>query len=148
MKQSSFLLILKILAGYFSTTALALLCLLFFSYPKSFLFPPGIENPVEFIKGMGGALLLGWILASYFLALPCAIFILITEIFSLRKRLLYMAFGAILGIAMLYYDWLHDSLFKVGGILISGAFCGLIYWKIAGRNAGIIRQRVCNKNGA
>ena len=146
MKQSSIFLLLKILAGYFLTTAIALLCLLFFSYPQSFLFPAGIEDPVEFIKGMGGALLLGWILASYFLALPCAVFILVTEIFALRKRLFYMAFGAILGIAMLYYNWLHDSLFRIGGILLSGAFCGLIYWKIAGRNAGTIKQNICNKN--
>lgn len=157
MNQSTILLILKILGGYFLTTLVALLLLIFVSDPKSFLFPEGIEKPIQFIKEIGGLMLVGWVLASFFMAVPCAIFILLTEIFALKNRLLYMAFGAVVGICVLYYNWLEnfvhgrllpfeDSLLKVTGLFISGAVCGLIYWKIAGRNAGIIRQRICKQN--
>ncbi|WP_374829036.1 hypothetical protein [Paenochrobactrum pullorum] len=158
MKQSSGILILKILAGYVLTTLVALICLFFVSAPQSFLFPEGIEDPVEFIHGIGAVLLIGWVLTAFIMAVPCTIFILITEIFALKNRLTYMIFGAMLGIAIIYYNWFEnlisgrlmpfeDSLFKLGGLIISGAICGLIYWKIAGRNAGTIRQRICNKNG-
>ncbi|GAA0595787.1 hypothetical protein [Paenochrobactrum glaciei] len=155
MNQSTILLILKILGGYFLTTLVALLSLLFVSDPKSFLFPEGIENPLEFIKSTGGVLLLGWTLTSFIMAIPCAIFIVISEFFGLKRRLPYLIFGAGLGVCVLYYNWLEnlahgrlmpfeDSLLKLTGLFISGAICGLIYWKIAGRNAGIIRQRMCD----
>ncbi|MBB6261188.1 hypothetical protein FHS77_001738 [Paenochrobactrum gallinarii] len=157
MKQSSGILILKILGGYFLTTLVALICLFFVSAPQSFLLPEGIENPVEFIKGIGAVLLLGWILTSFIMAIPCAIFIVISEFFSLKHRLPYLIFGAGLGVCILYYNWLEnlahgrlmpfeDSLLKLTGLFISGAICGLIYWKIAGRNAGTIKQRMCSQN--
>lgn len=96
------------------------------------------------------------------MAVPCTIFILISEIFALKQRLPYMIFGACLGVFVLYYNWFEnlisgrlmpfeDSLLKVAGLLISGAICGLLYWKVAGRNAGTIRQIICNlylKKGA
>jgi hypothetical protein len=159
LKQSSGVLILKILGGYFLTTLVALISLFFVSAPQSFLLPEGIENPVEFIQSISAALLVGWILTSFIMALPCAIFILLAEVFALRYRQLYMAFGAMLGICVLNYNWLRNlaygrlmpfegSLIKVAGIFISGAICGLIYWKIAGRHAGTVRQRICKKNGA
>ncbi|MGU3574240.1 hypothetical protein ACLBWZ_01810 [Brucellaceae bacterium C25G] len=159
MNQNSILLILKILGGYFLTTAVALFCLFFVSYPQSFLFPDMSEGALSFILSTGAVFLLGWVLTSFIMAIPCVVFIVITEIFALKHRLLYMAFGAILGICVLCYNWFENlingrmmpftgSLFQVIGLFISGAICGLIYWKIAGRNAGTIKQKLCNKNEA
>ena len=95
------------------------------------------------------ALAFGFVFVSGFALLPALIAVLVTEGFSIRSVLFYAAAGAVVG-AICYLglvdfdprtmqfsaiDRRHLEIMSGAGVL-----SGLIYWLIAGRNAGAWRS--------
>lgn len=90
----------------------------------------------------------GFIFVSGFALIPALIVVLITEAFSIRSLLIYAAGGAIVGAAcylgLVPFD---TTTMRFEGIVRrhlevmtgAGIVAGLIYWLIAGRNAGLWR---------
>jgi hypothetical protein len=91
----------------------------------------------------------GFILISGFALLPAMIIALITEAFSIRGVLAYAIGGALVGLAgylsLVPFD--TDTL-RFEGIVRrqmeimtgAGIVAGLVYWMVAGRNAGAWRS--------
>src|SRR6201996_5124507 len=91
----------------------------------------------------------GFIFISGFALLPAMIIALITEAFSIRGVLAYAIGGALVGVAaylsLVPFD--TDTL-RFEGIVRrhmeimtgAGIVAGLVYWMIAGRNAGVWRE--------
>jgi hypothetical protein len=79
------------------------------------------------------------VIISFFAALPAAIFICVAEHFSLRHWWAYSVFAAVAGVGigtvMMTKPW-----FPVAGLGL-GVLMGLIFWAIAGRNAGILKRQ-------
>ncbi len=93
----------------------------------------------------------GFIFISGFALLPALIVVLITEAFYVRSVLAYAVGGAIVGAAcylgLVPFDpaTLHfDGIVRRHLEIMTGAgiVAGLIYWMIAGRNAGAWREPV------
>ena len=92
----------------------------------------------------------GFIFVSGFALLPAAIIALITEAFSIRSVLAYAIGGAVVGAAcylsLVPYDtetWQFNGIVRRHMEIMTGAgiVAGLIYWMVAGRNAGAWRER-------
>jgi hypothetical protein len=91
----------------------------------------------------------GFIFISGFALLPAMLVVLITEAFYIRSMLAYALGGAIVGLAcylgLVPFDpaTLHfDGIVRRHLEIMTGAgiVAGVIYWAIAGRNAGAWRQ--------
>ena len=91
----------------------------------------------------------GFIFVSGFALIPAAIIVLITEAFSIRGALTYAVGGALVGLAcylgLVPFD--PDTLSFEGIVrrhleIMTGAgiVAGVVYWMIAGRNAGAWRE--------
>lgn len=92
----------------------------------------------------------GFIFISGFALLPAAIVVLITEAFYIRSVLAYALGGAVVGLAcylgLVPFDpatMTFDGIVRRHLEVLTGAgiVAGLIYWLIAGRNAGNWRMR-------
>jgi hypothetical protein len=90
----------------------------------------------------------GFIFISGFALLPASIIALLTEAFSIRSVLAYAIGGAAVGAAcylsLVPYDtetWQFNGIVRRHMEIMTGAgiVAGLIYWMIAGRNAGAWR---------
>jgi hypothetical protein len=90
-------------------------------------------------------------LAATFTLLPAFMLALVAEIFTIRSALIYAALGAGIGL-LAYYgaDFSHrlDNTTDIAPIghalelvVAAGIVEGLVYWAIAGRNAGAWRGR-------
>lgn len=91
----------------------------------------------------------GFIFLSGFALLPALIVVLITEAFYVRSVLAYAIGGALVGAAcylgLIPFD---PATMKFDGIIRrhleimtgAGIVAGLVYWVIAGRNAGVWRE--------
>lgn len=91
----------------------------------------------------------GFIFLSGFALLPALIVVLITEAFYIRSVLAYAIGGALVGAAcylgLIPFD---PATMKFDGIIRrhleimtgAGIVAGLVYWVIAGRNAGVWRE--------
>src|SRR6201999_2137656 len=91
----------------------------------------------------------GFIFVSGFALLPAAIIALVTEAFSIRSMLAYAIGGAVVGAAcylsLVPFDtntWSFDGIVRRHMEIMTGAgiVAGLVYWMIAGRNAGSWRK--------
>ena len=91
---------------------------------------------------------LGFIFISGFALLPATIVALITEAFAIRSVLVYAIGGALVGAAcylgLIPFDTetMHfDGIIRRHLEIMTGAgiVAGLVYWMIAGRNAGVWR---------
>jgi phosphotransferase system glucose/maltose/N-acetylglucosamine-specific IIC component len=91
----------------------------------------------------------GFIFISGFALLPAAIVALLTEAFSIRSVLAYAIGGALVGAAcylsLVPFDtesWRFDGIVRRHLEIMTGAgiVAGLMYWVIAGRNAGAWRE--------
>ena len=91
----------------------------------------------------------GFIFISGFALLPALIVVLITEAFYIRSALTYAVGGAIVGLAC-YLGLVPFDVeqFRFEGIVRrhleimtgAGILAGVVYWMIAGRNAGAWRE--------
>src|SRR5215470_10891038 len=91
----------------------------------------------------------GFIFISGFALLPATIIALITEAFSIRSVLAYAIGGAAVGAACYFslvpFDtdsWQFNGIVRRHLEIMTGAgiVAGLVYWMIAGRNAGAWRE--------
>ncbi|QDL99754.1 hypothetical protein FLL57_21660 [Rhodopseudomonas palustris] len=91
----------------------------------------------------------GFIFVSGFALLPALVVVLITEAFSIRSALAYAIGGALVGVAcylgLVPFDpaTLHfDGIIRRHLEIMTGAGIvgGMVYWLIAGRNAGAWRD--------
>lgn len=91
----------------------------------------------------------GFIFISGFALLPAALIALITEAFSIRGVLAYAIGGAVVGAAcylsLVPFDtdtWQFNGIVRRHLEIMTGAgiVAGLVYWMIAGRNAGAWRR--------
>jgi hypothetical protein len=101
------------------------------------------QNAVNIVLGFG------FIFISGFALLPAMIVVLITEAFHVRGLLTYAVGGALVGAACYLGlipfdpDTLHfDGIVRRHLEIMTGAgiVAGLVYWMIAGRNAGAWRE--------
>lgn len=90
----------------------------------------------------------GFILVSGFALLPAAIVIAVTEAFYIRGALTYAVGGGLLGLACYLGLVLNAQTLRFEGIVhrhleimtAAGIVAGLVYWIVAGHNAGAWRQ--------
>jgi hypothetical protein len=115
-------------------------------FPELSAMDTGIVDPnaINILVGFG------FIFFSGFALIPALIVITITEAFSIRSVLAYALGGALVGVAcylgLIPYDtttMTFDGIVRRHLEVLAGAgiIAGLIYWVIAGRNAGAWRQR-------
>lgn len=91
---------------------------------------------------------LGFILISGFALLPAAIVVAITEAFCIRGALTYAVGGGLLGLACYLGLVLNAKTLRFQGIVhrhleiitAAGIVAGLVYWIVAGHNAGAWRE--------
>ena len=90
----------------------------------------------------------GFILVSGFALLPAAVVIAVTEAFYIRGALTYAVGGGLLGLACYLGLVLDAQTLRFHGIVhrhleimtAAGIVAGLVYWIVAGHNAGAWRQ--------
>ena len=96
----------------------------------------------------------GFIFVSGFALLPALVVVLITEAFSIRSALAYAIGGALVGVAcylgLVPFDpaTLHfDGIIRRHLEIMTGAGIvgGMVYWLVAGRNAGAWRDPLCRR---
>jgi phosphotransferase system glucose/maltose/N-acetylglucosamine-specific IIC component len=101
------------------------------------------QNVIQIMIGIG------FIFITGFALLPATIIALITEAFSIRGVLAYAVGGALVGAAcylsLVQYDtetWQFNGIVRRHMEIMTGAgiVAGLVYWMIAGRNAGAWRE--------
>jgi hypothetical protein len=114
-------------------------------FPEVSALDTGIVDPNAFNILLG----FGFIFVSGFALLPALIVVVITETFNIRSALAYGIGGAVVGLAcylgLVPFD---TATMQFSGIVRrhlevmtgAGIVGGLIYWLIAGRNAGRWRQ--------
>jgi hypothetical protein len=90
----------------------------------------------------------GFLLVSGFALLPALIAVLIAEVFSIRSMLAYAIFGGVAGLctylAFIPFDTVtmtFDGIVRrhLEVMVGAGILGGVVYWLIAGRNAGAWR---------
>ncbi|KRB27265.1 hypothetical protein ASD99_27260 [Mesorhizobium sp. Root695] len=143
--------ILMILAGYFVSVLAGLIAVAAIYGALS-----SLPNAPDYFDVMGVSPIAVLVVPPlgmfvYFLtivvtALQTLIFALIAEFFSLRNFLLHMVFGAaaaVSGFALIWpsapEDMDPERWADIGIIAAAGLVAGLIYWLIAGRDAGFQR---------
>jgi hypothetical protein len=131
-----------ILAAYFAAAAVGLIVpagLIFIGLPDTnSLSLSGstatVLGIISFILVVAGSLLI-----------PALFVIAICEILRIRKIFAYMTLGLVVAFALTIYTiGLSNAgdLFNLAVMIVTGCVSGLIYWRIAGRNAGAWRDRV------
>jgi hypothetical protein len=114
------------------------------------LFPElsDLDGPID-QSAVNVVLGFGFIFISGFALLPAMLVVLITEAFYIRSMLAYALGGAVVGLAcylgLVPFDpatMRFDGIIRRHLEIMTGAgiVAGLIYWAIAGRNAGAWRE--------
>jgi hypothetical protein len=94
---------------------------------------------------------IGFMLISGFTLLPALIAVLVTEAFSIRHILAYAIFGGLAGLGcyLAFIPFDTETMTFVGVVrrhvevmVGAGILGGVVYWLIAGRNAGAWREPV------
>jgi len=70
-------------------------------------------------------------------AIPAAIFIALAERRRWSSLVLHLAFGGALAASLIWFLLIKLDLHIIGLFVLHGAVAGLVYWLIAGRNAGL-----------
>ena len=139
--------ILVILVAFFAASLAAGIVLVF-----SIVFPEWGSGRFGFDEGSFAVVAtIGFVVIGSFGFLPALIIALVTEALNIRSALIYATGGAVLGaisyLGIAGFD--PDTMTMVGGIrreieIMAGAgiTAGLVYWLIAGRNAGVWREPI------
>ncbi len=139
--------ILIILVAFFAASLAAGMVLVF-----SIVFPEWGSGRFGFDEGSCPVVAtIGFVVVGSFGFLPALIIALVTEALNVRSALIYATGGAILG-ALSYLGIARfdpDTMTVVDGVrreveIMAGAgiVAGLVYWLIAGRNAGEWRKTI------
>jgi hypothetical protein len=137
--------ILIILVAFFAASLAAGIVLVF-----AIVFPEWGGGRFGFDEGSFAVVAtIGFVVIGSFGFLPALIIALVTEALNIRSALIYATGGAVLG-ALAYLGIARfdpDTMTMVGGVrreveIMAGAgiIAGLVYWLIAGRNAGAWRE--------
>ena len=139
--------ILIILVAFFAASLAAGIVLVF-----SIVFPEWGSGRFGFDEGSFAVVAtIGFVVIGSFGFLPALIIALVTEALNVRSALVYATGGAVLG-ALSYLGIARfdpDTMTMVDGVrreveIMAGAgiVAGLVYWLIAGRNAGAWRKTI------
>ncbi|MGS4883516.1 hypothetical protein [Roseibium sp. MB-4] len=127
----------RIMKGYFYGCVTAAIVLLIFLLLLSGYFSEAIDRPTGSISAVFMVTLV-LVFFAYALSILPVTFILITaEIFHIRQLIFYTLSGAVIGfgVTRVIDDQVY-TLFDLVSFMSSGALAGLVYWHIAGRDAG------------
>jgi len=103
---------------------------------------PVDESTIDILLGFG------FIFVSGFALVPAMVIVVVTEAFYIRSALAYAVGGGLVGLACyLGLVPFHPETFQFEGIVRrhleimtgAGIVAGVVYWLIAGRNAGVWR---------
>ncbi len=135
--------------GFLMACFVASMVLLF-----ALLFPEMELQTLEIDNGMVNAILgFGFLLVSGFALVPALVVVLVTEAFYVRSILAYAILGALAGLcaylAFIPFDTVamtFDGIVRRHLEIMVGAgiLGGVVYWVIAGRNAGFWREPLTN----
>jgi hypothetical protein len=139
--------ILIILVAFFAASAAAGIVLVF-----SIVFPQWGGARFGYDDGSFHVVAtVAFVMIGSFGFLPALIIALVTEALNIRNALIYATGGAVLG-ALTYLGIARfdpETMTMVGGVrreieimVGAGIVAGLVYWLIAGRNAGAWREQV------
>jgi uncharacterized membrane protein YoaK (UPF0700 family) len=141
--------IARIVAGYIAATFIALVAGLLLSW----LAPgPGAGDPDFTSKDLYALTLIYWLLIAMFAAIPALIAVVVAEAIKLRSLLAHALIGGLIGFlftgqAARISSWLNvldvpmQSAFGSTIMVIAGMLGAIAYWAIAGRFAGLWRER-------
>ncbi|MBO9426255.1 MULTISPECIES: hypothetical protein [Stappiaceae] len=127
----------RIMKGYFYGCVTAAIVLLIFLLLLSGYFSEATDRPTGSISAVFIVTLV-LVFFAYALSILPVTFILITaEIFHIRHSIFYTLSGAVIGfgVTRVIDDQVY-TLFDLVSFMSSGALAGLVYWHIAGRDAG------------
>jgi hypothetical protein len=139
--------ILIILLAFFAASLAAGMILVF-----AIVFPEWGSGRFGFDEGSFAVVAtIGFVVVGSFGFVPALMIALVTEALNIRSALIYATGGAVIG-ALSYLGIAHfdpDTMTMIGGVrreveIMAGAgiIAGLIYWLIAGRNAGAWREQI------
>lgn len=121
------------------------------------LFPEMELQTLDIDSNLANALLgFGFLLVSGFALVPALCVVLLTEAFYIRSMLAYAILGGLAGLgAYLAFIPFDTVAMTFNGIVRrhleimtgAGILGGVVYWIIAGRNAGFWRQPLTNAGG-
>jgi hypothetical protein len=129
-----------ILAGYFAAASVGLIVpagFIFIGFPDTNSLSvlgttAAVSGVVSVILVVGGSLLI-----------PALLVIAICEVLRIRNMFAYMTFGLVVAATLTIYTiGLSRDLFNLIVMTVTGIVAGFIYWRIAGRNAGVWRDMV------
>lgn len=141
--------IVRIVLGYFTATLVALIAGLLLPW----LSPgPGAGRPDFFSLDSIAMAGIFWLLLAFVTLVPALVAIAIAEAIKLRSLLAHILIGGFIGFlctgqAARISPWLNvldvplQSAFGSAIIVIAGALGAAAYWRIAGRYAGMWRER-------
>jgi hypothetical protein len=137
--------IIVILVGFFAASVAAAVVVV-----GAVLFPQWSEVDLGIDESTRSVIVaFGFIFVSGFALLPAMIMALITEAFAIRSLLFYAVAGALVGAAcylsLVPFDpdsWSFHGVIRRELEVMTGAgiVAGLVYWVVAGRNAGAWRR--------
>ena len=91
----------------------------------------------------------GLVFVGVFALLPAALVAIVTEVFRIRSAVFYLVIGSGIGFAVFTslstWDWSlsaldADTTWHIEALVGAGLIAGLVYWAIAGCNAGAWRH--------
>ena len=144
--------ILMMLAGYFVSVLIGLIAVVAIYAALS-----SLPNAPDYFSAVGmtpiallflpPAAMIIYFVAIILTALQTLIFALIAEFFALRNFLIHMLFGAAAAAAGFFLIWpaAEEDVGRwadIGIIAAAGLVAGLVYWLIAGRDAGFRRPLI------
>jgi hypothetical protein len=89
-----------------------------------------------FVVGLIGGMFVGAVAG-----VPALVVIILAEVFGWRSLILHLVIGAGIGFAVFLVDIGNPESGDLSALGAAGAVAGFVYWLIAGRNAGVGRER-------
>ncbi|MBX3520072.1 MAG: hypothetical protein KF835_08630 [Xanthobacteraceae bacterium] len=141
--------IARIVAGYIAATFVALIAGLLLPW---FAPGPGAGEPDFTSNDFFALALIYWLLIAMFAAIPALIAVLIAEAIRLRSLFAHILIGGFIGFiltgqAARISPWLNpldvpmQSAVGSAVMVAAGALGAVVYWAVAGRFAGLWRER-------
>ena len=124
-----------ILAGYFAAATAGLIVpagFIFIGFPDTNSL--SVLSTTAEVSGIVTVILV----VSGSLLIPAFFVIAICEVLRIRNMFAYVTFGLVVAATLAIYTiGLSKDLFNLIVVIVTGIVAGFIYWRIAGRNAGV-----------